>query len=291
MTTSANATTWHDEPALHVVGGGLTAIVVPGRGGKIVSLRDGTGREWLAAPAAVLPPPARGTTSFVDAEMCGWDDCVPTVDADVLDGVALPDHGEAWTTPWTTNDDDAWGYDGQVLPYRFARGIAPTPTGLRLSYRAEAVGPTAIPFQWAAHPQFVAGPGAQLVLPAHVRHVDGIYGVDGRQPWTDELARVDRVVDGDALKFWVAPEAPASWAGLRTADGAMLALSWDPVAVPYLALWVDAGMHSRERIVALEPSTGACEALSASRVGSRCAWLEPGRPLSWSVDLEVTRAT
>jgi hypothetical protein len=284
-------TTWHDEPAYRVVGGGgLQALVVPGRGGKITSLRDVTGREWLAAPGATLPPPARGQASFTDADMCGWDECVPTVDADVMDGVSLPDHGEAWTTPWISRGGGAWGYDGRVLPYRFSRRVEPTTAGLELVYRAEALGDDAVPLQWAAHPQFVAGRGSRIVLPPQARHVDGIYGVDGHQPWTDALACVDSLADGAALKMWIDLQTPVSWAGLRTSDGAMLRVSWDPAEVPYLALWVDAGMFSRERVVALEPSTGSREALSGSLADGRCQWIQPGLPVSWSVQVEVSPA-
>ncbi|WP_146192463.1 hypothetical protein [Cellulomonas sp. WB94] len=212
MTLTPTASTWRDEPAHRVVGGtGLTALVVPGRGGKIASLRDGTGREWLAQPGPTLPAPARGPVSFVDAEMCGWDECAPTVDADTLDGTPLADHGEAWTTPWTSRAAGAWGYDGRSLPYRFSRRIEPTGTGLDLVYTAEATAGGPVPFQWAAHPQFVAPPGSRVVLPPQVLHVDGIYGVDGRQPWTDELARVDALPDGAPSSTGSTPTGP--WRG------------------------------------------------------------------------------
>ena len=223
--------------------------------------------------------------------MCGWDECAPTVDADLLDGTALADHGEAWTTPWTPHAAGAWGYDGRSLPYRFTRRVEPTSSGLELVYTAEAVADTPVPFQWAAHPQFVAPPGSRVALPPQVRHVDGIYGVDGRQPWTDELSRVDSLADGEALKYWVDPEQPVAWAGLLMSDGAMLRMSWDPTLVPYLALWVDAGLHSRERVAALEPSTGSREALSGSRADGRCQWLQPGSPATWSVHVEVSPAS
>jgi hypothetical protein len=53
----------------------------------------------------------------------------------------------------------------------------------------------------------------------------------------------------------------------------------------------DAGLHSRERVVALEPSTGSREALSASLADGRCQWLQPGLPVTWSVHVEVSPAT
>lgn len=291
MTAWDETTTWYDEPAFRVVGGtGLTAVVVPGRGGKIASLRDATGREWLLGPGPVLPPPARGPVSFTAAEMCGWDECVPNVDADVLDGVALPDHGESWTTAWSDLGEGTWGYDGALLPYRFTRRIEPTATGLALVYTAQATGAEPVPFQWAAHPQFAPGPGARMVLAPEAREVDGVYRVDGRQPWTPALADAESVDVGEGLKAWVAPETPVPWAALEAADGSRLVLSWDPAVVPYLALWVDAGMFARERVVALEPATGSREALSDSRADGRCMVLRPGEPVTWTVQLEVTPA-
>ena len=289
MGSHETATTWHDEPAVQVTGGhGLEAVVVPERGGKIASLRDGRGREWLAQPGPDLPPPARGPVRFTDAEMCGWDECVPTVDADVLAGVDLPDHGEVWSRRWAREVEGGWGCSGTALPYEFARGIEPTEAGLRLTYRARATGTEPVPFLWAAHPQFVAGTGARIVLPPEVEVVRGVYGVQPREAWTPELAEVDHVADGEALKFWVEDDAHVGWVALERGDGSRLRLSWDPEQVPYLALWVDAGLFSRERIVALEPSTGGREALSRSLSEAGGARLEPGVPLTWSLDLEVS---
>ena len=289
--TPAKPTTWRGEPAERVVGGaGLKAVVVPGRGAKIASLVDGDGREWLAQPAPILPRPASPGVAFVDADMCGWDECVPTVDADTVGDVALPDHGEAWTAPWSPREDGAWGFDGRALPYRFSRAVEGTGTGLRLTYEVVGTGEEAGPLLWAAHPQFAAGPGSRIVLPPEVHQVAGVYGVPARAAWTPDLASVDALPDGAALKFWVDRENPASWAGLAAADGSMLRLSWDLSLVPYLALWVDAAMFSRERVVALEPSTGSGEALSRAAQDGSCLWLEPGVPVTWWIGVDVVRA-
>lgn len=287
---SVESTTWHGEAAERVVGGGLEAVVVPGRGAKIASLRDSAGVEWLAQPAVPVPAPATAGVPFVEADMCGWDECVPTVDADVLGGAVLPDHGEAWTAPWTALGAGTWGFTGSALPYEFRRTVVPVSTGLRLDYEVVSTGPQAGPLLWAAHPQFSARPGSRIVLPPEVHDVEGVYGVDASQPWSDELASIDALADGAALKFWVDRRTPASWVGLAAVDGTMLRLSWDVAEVPYLALWVDAGMFSRERVIALEPSTGSGEKLSGAAVDRSCLWLEPGVPVRWSIDLAVVRA-
>ena len=287
---SLASTTWHGEAAERITGGGLEAVVVPGRGAKIASLRDAAGVEWLVQPAVPVPRPARAGVPFVDADMCGWDECVPTVDADALGDIALPDHGEAWTATWTGLGEGAWGFSGAALPYQFRRTVSPAASGLRLSYEVVSTGTQAGPLLWAAHPQFSARPGSRIVLPPQVHHVEGVYGVAPSQPWSDELASIDSLADGASLKFWVDRRTPASWAGLAAADGTMLRLSWDVTEVPYLALWVDARMFSRERVIALEPSTGSGEKLSVTAHDRSCLWLEPGVPVRWAIDLEVVAA-
>ncbi|HEY3437277.1 MAG TPA: hypothetical protein VGK35_06275 [Actinotalea sp.] len=289
MASHESPTTWHDERAVRITGGrGLEAVVVPERGAKIASLRDGSGQEWLAQPGPELPPPARGPVRFTDAEMCGWDECAPNVDPDELAGEALADHGEVWSKPWTREVEGGFGSAGTVLPYELARDIVPTSGGLRLEYRATATGDERVPFMWAAHPQFSAGTGARILLPPQVQQVRGVYGVDARQEWSEQLWDVDALPDGEALKFWAEDDALPAWAVLERSDGSRLRLSWDPDLVPYLALWVDAGLFSRERVVALEPSTGGREALSRALADGCAQHLEPGRRVSWWIDLEVT---
>lgn len=279
---------WYGEPALRVRGGaGLEALVVPGRGGKIVSLRAGAGREWLAQPSLPLPAPARPGASFVDAEMCGWDECVPTVDADVFEGAHLPDHGEAWTRAWSWQGDGWWGYEGSCLPYRFWRGLLPTAAGLRLAYRAEATGDRAVALLWTAHPQFAADPGSRVVLPTGVSGVLGVHGVLGSLQWTDALSQVDALAPGEARKVWLQRGTRASWVALESGDGAVLRLSWNPSLVGYLGVWVDAGAYSREPVVALEPSTGWFDRPSRAVAEKSCPWLSPGRPLEWWLDIDV----
>lgn len=126
--------------------GSIQLKVAPWRGGKITSLRDRRGKEWLLTGTLA---PARTGGAFVDAEMFGWDECAPTVDATTLPAtgttrngtpdntpsstppVALSDHGDLWDQAWEIAGlDDApapmWltlRARGTDWPYEFTRTI------------------------------------------------------------------------------------------------------------------------------------------------------------------------
>jgi hypothetical protein len=274
---------WNGAAGHEVSGGSLRARFVPARGGKIVSLLDAAGREWLAQPRT--PPEPLGSTAFVDGDMCGWDECAPTIDACTAPAGPLPDHGEAWSAAWRDFGDGWFGYPGRAAPYVFARAIVATATGLRLRYRVEA--PRPMPFLWAAHPQFAAPPGTRVLLPPTVRSVTGTYGVTGDLAWGDGLARVDTLPPGGARKVWLPADVHVGWAALERPDGAVLRLSWDPALVPYLGLWFDHGAFAREPVLALEPATGRRDRLDHAVAAGHVRWVTPETPLGWWIDVEA----
>jgi hypothetical protein len=283
-----------DESLTIIVGDGLTATIVPGRGGKIVSLRDARGHEWLAGPGPSIGDPARPGTAFLDADLCGWDECAPTISACRLSsGAELPDHGDLWDTGWTI-DGATLSARGRSLPYRFERGIASIGGGLRFEYTV--VADERMPFLWAPHPQFVAPPGSRVALSA--RRVvdalgsgalggDALDGGDRESDWTAELAAVDSIPPGGCRKVYVRPDEAIAEAALEVPDRGTLTFRWDPAVVPYLGVWFDNACYSREPVIALEPSTGYYDSTAAAVAADRVLWLEPGRPVSWSLEVTI----
>ena len=176
---SVRTTRWRGEPAYAIWSGRVEAVVVPRRGAKIASLRTG-GREWLLQPRPPLPPPARPGSSFVKAEMCGWDEMVPTVDACQLpDGTRLPDHGEAWTADWkVARDGDTLLAEarGTVLPWRLRRRISVDGEDLLVDYELGVTGSEPVPLMWTAHPQFAVGSDTLVHLPPSVTTLVDVYG-------------------------------------------------------------------------------------------------------------------
>lgn len=278
---------WKEEEKIEIVGSGLRATIVPARGGKIVSLMDRTGREWLAQPVTPVAPPARRGTLFTRAEMAGWDECAPSITACTVNGVELPDHGELWTEVF-----DVVGVTttarGRSFDYQFERCVEPTATGLRLSYRAEARRDR-VPFLWAAHPQFVSPAGSKVRLRDDVKTVVDVMSTQPRPlPWGRELATIDTVPYGRSRKIYVDPDNPVFDAVLVRPDGAELRLSWSHECA-YLGIWFDRCAYSRAPVIALEPCTGYFDSLETAINANRVTVLEPGRALEWWIDLEVSQ--
>jgi hypothetical protein len=275
------------EPTLIVTGPRLTATVLPERGGKISSLRDDVGVEWLAQPDRAVGAPARPGADFLNAEMAGWDECAPTIVECVVDGVALADHGELWTKGFETTDLGVSTTD-DTLGYRFWRDITPTDDGLRFDYRVESLG-GAIPFLWAAHPQFIAPAGTWVRLPGQVNRVvdvldPGLPVVD----WHGDLGHIDSIEPGGCRKLYVHPDEPAFEAGLVRPDGSELTLRWSNQC-PYLGLWLDRFSYRAEPIIAIEPATSYFDSLATAVQLGRAPTISPAAPLSWWLELSVTR--
>ena len=260
--------------------------IAPRLGGKITSLRDWTGREWLAQPARTPEPVPPRETRFVDAEVSGWDECAPTITECRIGDVRVPDHGDLWAQEFEFHDNTV-SATGTSLDYRFERRASITPEGVRLEYRAEALS-TTIPFLWAAHPLFVAPAGTYVGLDAGVDTVVDVLAVDPQPTaWTHNLAAIDTVPRGGCRKIFVEPETAVQAARITHPDGAELSMTWSDEC-PYLGVWFDRGRYSREPVIALEPSTGFFDSVESALALDRVAILEPGRPLEWWVELVVT---
>jgi galactose mutarotase-like enzyme len=171
--------------------GSCSVTIFPRLGGKIASIRIGD-RELLQGPLAAYAP-RTPTMSFDAGDASGWDECLPSVAACMVEtaaGTALvPDHGDLWRVQWKSRDQgsgvrdqppDRRGDDGSVtlrgecfsLPLTLERtvGLAETSTGwrVRLEYALSNTGGSAVPWSWAAHPLFAVEAGDRIVLPESI---------------------------------------------------------------------------------------------------------------------------
>lgn len=271
---------------IRVEGALLTAVMNPRRGAKITSLVDAAGVEWLAQNTS---PAAAPGTAFIDAEMCGWDECAPTIVACRVGDRDLPDHGDLWDAEFDIIDGSHLSIVASSLPYRFERRISATSSGLRLDYSAETVADP-MPFLWAAHPQFAALPGTRVELPSGVDTVvDVLDATTPELPWAADLGAIDTLNAGECRKVYVSAETPVGAASLVRQDGSRLNMRWSD-ACPYLGIWLDRGAYSTVPVIALEPTTAYYDSLAlAVRLG-RAPILRPGQPLMWWVELEAVPA-
>jgi galactose mutarotase-like enzyme len=163
-----------------------------------------------------------------------------------------------------------------------------------------------MPYIWAAHPQFLCGDEAEIVLPPQVQEVCNTLpaewgwgepetrfdwpvalNVEGRRV---RIARTGPASLNQARKFFVVPETPASWAGLiRQPAQDWLRLDWDAKSVPYLGLWVDEGRISHEAVAAIEPTTGFYDSLAVAWEKKQVTMIEPGESKSWTLSVRLGR--
>jgi galactose mutarotase-like enzyme len=265
---------------------------VPKLGGKVTSLRFGTGgREWLAPPVRALAVPAPGQ-DWGELDCSGWDECFPNIGASAALG--LSDHGDVWRVPW----DVATTSSGSVAPphrtYRFSRDIAEQGSALRIEYRVENTGEQPLHWAWAQHMLLAADEHTRIVAssPMHLRLDSGFeLGVAStRLDWLDGIGtaeiRLDEAVDR-AAKLWFEPPLPAVVAVVS--DGEWLAWRVADSSFPHLGLWVNLGGWGDAplRHVAIEPAFGAHD-----KPGCAYSYLDrlpAGHTKTWHVALEAGR--
>jgi galactose mutarotase-like enzyme len=297
---TTEALIFRGEPGVALRSDDLEVVVLPRRGAKIASLRHrALRREWLEQPAGDLDhPPAYGS-AFADADMFGWDEMLPTIDASSYPdgehrGVPLPDHGEVWALPWETRpagETLVCSTGGRALPYRVTRTMRVQDARLQLEYELSATGTAPLWLLWAAHPQFAADTrSTRIVLPADVRQLLNVWPSlePERVEWpSPELESTPGLPGGAGRKFYALPDAKIGSAGLIDADGSWLRLTWDPALVPYLGIWVDNGAYARHPVIALEPATGFYDDLARAVSNHRVPQVHPQRPLRWSLEVSL----
>jgi galactose mutarotase-like enzyme len=304
-------------PAVALRSDHVEVVAVPTLGMKLTNLRRLSGREWLWRSDQIpLKLPVSGASYVDTADSGGWDECFPTVGPCPVPGAppgvpALPDHGELWSSPWTSSVYDhgegttlAGSTRGQAFPYEFHRQITLHPGEPKVSfgYQVRNTGETPFPWIWSSHPLLNVQTGSELSL-SGVTQVK-VSAVHGR----DDLAENDVVswpggIGGSADRFTF--PADGGWAvkifGDLGPDGRMILT--DPRKgerlefvvrrdeVPQVGLWINCrGWAPEGRTpyynLALEPCIGAPDRLDlAVQEWHTAQSLGPGEERTWAVDV------
>jgi galactose mutarotase-like enzyme len=316
---SLASTNWHGFRALVMENETVRLVVVPETGARIVSLYDKLARyEWLVSPEQAHAFRALPSgTPFNENHSGGWDEMLPTIVACVYpgpgarQGLALPDHGEIWTLPWSDAGCDAAGIrlsvTGATLPYRLTRSLALNGEGeLSLEYQLVNLGDEPLLYLWAAHPQFACQPGARIELPPTetevVNVLPGSWGPEFGTPGTyntwpaipqpsgatlhqDLIAGPET---GRGRKFYLPPERPIQWAAIhQPTAGCALRLAWDAARLPYCGVWVDEGCLNQVATAAIEPTNAYYDDLGLAAHNGRVGEIAAGISTSWRLTVRL----
>jgi galactose mutarotase-like enzyme len=316
---SLQPTTWHGLDAWTLESLCVRVVVIPTLGAKLVSLFDKrNGYEWLAGSGTRPIKPLDYGAAFEKQDMSGWDEMFPTISACAYPGpgpahgVALPDHGEVWALPWmlesTADGRLRLSVAGRALPYRLTRTMAfAAADTLALHYELVNLGQEALPYIWAAHPQFACDDGAQIVLPPQVTEVcnvlppawgwgepEALYGWPQATGVDGQPHRIDHAGGPElrrARKFYVLPDKRIGSAALvRQRTGDWLRMDWEPDAAPYFGLWVDEGALHHQAVAAPEPATGFYDSLALAYTKQQVRVLTGGQSTSWTLTVQLAAA-
>jgi len=234
--------------------------VLSERGGRITSLRL-SGEELLDQGIGIDDP---SSPDFVAGGAQGWDEMVPNVEAFGL----LPDHGEAWRTPWVVDEESptavVMSCRGRAVPFELRRRIE-LGERVRVDYSYRNAGAESHLAYWCAHPLFRFENGMEIGVPGGA-----------------ELAVL---AEGTSTKRFL-PKGSIDRARLGWRSGAAVQLEWDAGLTPYVGIWVCNGDLGGYRQIAVEPATGGND---RPDLAAPPPMLAPGETFEWWLEISDRR--
>jgi hypothetical protein len=292
----------------------VRAVVLPGLGGKVVSLVDKAADvELLWRNERVPLRAAAPGSSFDDQFAGGWDEMFPNDEPEELAGEPMPDHGELWTLPWAARS----GADGdRVWVELEVRTPASTSTvrrrltlgtdgSLVADYHVRNDGRRALPHLFKSHlavalqPDTVVDLAAEEVLvhefgeprarPPGGRTRWPWLAAGGerhdlrRQPWTGQRGVSELLIATSMTRGWCAVDHPAAGSGLT--------LTWDVDRLPSCWLFGSYGGGWRGLdVLVLEPCTGHPLSVAEGVAAGTHQVLPAGQTVEWQLVAEVGSA-
>ena len=286
------------------LGTAQVALALSPVGGRIVSLVDlRSGRDWVHCWSADQP---EATDDVYDATTAGgWDECLPTVAAQVADCPPwgrLRDHGEVWGRPATVIARDATSctLSWSVTPLEFRRTLRLAGGRIDLAYHLANHGPQPVPWLYSQHALLAVRPGDRISL-------SGIGALTpawtsgppfSRLPhdavWPNIPTGAEDPGHGAGGGDWAAKLfAPATGdvTARLVSDEGSISFRWQADGpLRHLGLWLNHGgwpMGGGLHHVAFEPATCACDGLADAVAKGVAAILAPGQSTGWTMTVEL----
>jgi galactose mutarotase-like enzyme len=188
---------------------------------------------------------------------------------------------------------------------RFSKELSLNDETLCIAYRTENIGSTVQSFLYACHPLFAVSAGDTIFLPREVHDLRldysrgnriGSTGATIAWPESQSGIRLDVAGSpgsGTAEMFYTHRLTEGCCGIYRRAAGQTLDIWFDPQRLPYLGLWLcyggwpDGGSGPRQYAVALEPTTSACNTLSAAERSGSAVTLDAGKTFDWEIRFRI----
>jgi hypothetical protein len=284
----------------------LSVSFLPEIGGKIISIRDAGGREYVSRSTV---PYVRRTfgMSYGETEFDGIDECFPSLGkcaypAGPWEGTEIVDHGELCTSAWEHVPGDGVVLEarGVRLPYVFRRQATLEGRSLVLRYSVRNLSDHPMPYIYLFHPLLAGDTGCGLEIPPQAQILigpskGGFLGQNGDvKSWSqlrDERGRpfeeFQFASDSGRYYKYYTDGSETGRTALRYADGSGLGMTWSSEQLPYLAVWCSEGGVQGLHHLAPEPSVSQWDRLDEAYRGGQAAVIPPSGVSQWWIRLEL----
>jgi hypothetical protein len=296
MTQISTDWTFQGFPLVRLENDALRVEVLPTFGGKIWTLEHRpSGRQFLwHHPRHRLRPLPLGA-SYDDHFFGGFDELLPNDVAERVNGEALVDHGELWTTPLdVVVHGERLFLRGHlpITPLAYRKALRLDGRTLVLDYELSNTGRRPLDLLWKLHPALRISEGAEILVPARTARVaDAQWSRVKDCPQFDWQARssLHRVpaLTG-STEFLYLLDLSEGQCALRHENENWTFRMTFPNEI-FTSVWVFAsfgGWRDLEVLI-LEPCTTPQLSLAESAAQGKCLHLEPKQTVQATVTVEA----
>lgn len=281
-------------------------VVLPEAGGKIQQISyKPLDTDLLWNHATLLPARQPLHACYDDNWSGGWDELFPNDEVAMLDGAALPDHGELWTGEWNAElieDGEQVGIHLQhetpitnclVEKTVFLR---PESAVFEVKYRLTNRGGAVVPFLFKLHPAFAVSACHRIDFPRMTAIREPAFpgtlnGAPQTFPWPYIVAsgvdldlRQVQDTSSKAVHFLYGTEMDSGWCGVTDRTKRLAAaLRFDPEFFSCCWLFATYGGWRDLNVAVLEPATGFPFSLQTMMDEGRARSIGPGESLETRV--------
>lgn len=296
MTDISTDWTFQGFPVVRLENPDLRVEILPAFGGKIWSIEYRPSRRQFLwhHPRHRLRTLPLGA-SYDDHFFGGFDELLPNDVPERVNGEALVDHGELWTTPLQAQvAQAALILTGSlpITPLAYRKTVRLDGRKILLDYQISNLGQKPLDLLWKLHPALRISPGAEILVPAHVAHVaDPEWSrAKGRSefPWADEAAlHLVPPTDGSTEFLYLLELSEGKCALRHRQENWQFSLSFPKEIFTSVWLFASFGGWRDLEVLVLEPCTTPQLSLAESAKDRRCLHLEPGASIQANVQVEV----
>ena len=283
-------------PVVRLENADLRVEILPAFGGKIWSIEyRPAARQFLwHHPRHRLRTLPLGA-SYDDHFFGGFDELSPNDIPERVNGEALVDHGELWSTPLRAQvEQGSLTLTGTlpITPLAYRKTLRLDGPRVLLDYQISNVGRKPLDLLWKLHPALRISPGAEILVPARVaRMADPEWSrAQGRTEftWADQPAlHLVPPVEGSTEFLYLLDLSDGRCALRHRKENWQFSMSFPKEIFTSVWLFASFGGWRDLEVLILEPCTTRQLSLAESAKEGRCLHLEAGTSIQASVHVEV----